>query len=210
MRFLSPSMSCILAVSVWFCVLSAIGAEPPMWTFDDKDAEKELKSWGALNQLAPLEIEEVKDNKGEKRMVLKTKSLGGDPYMFPGGDWNTANYEPIDGTKYNILYMGIRVNLPNTWQVYYYSKQEPAWNENQRQNYEVKSVDDFEDIEVEITRGGWDKRDGIRFRIDPGTAQGVEAEIDYISFTGPPNPVESVQPEGNIAVTWGNLKNNNY
>ena len=160
MRFLSSSMSCILIVSVWFCVLSAVGAEPPMWTFDGKDAEKELKSWIDLNQLAALEIVEVKNKKGEKRGVLKTKSLGGDPYMFSGGGWNVANYEPIDGTKYNILYMAIRVNVPNTWQLYYYRKQEQAWNENQRQNDEVKSVDDFADIEAEITRGGWAKRDG--------------------------------------------------
>jgi hypothetical protein len=207
MRFLLMTIICIIVVSVWF-VLCAVGAEPPMWTFDDKDAEKELKSWIDLTQLVPLEIKEVKDKKGEKRSVLKTKSLGGDPYMFPGGGWNVANYEPIDGTKYNILYMGVRVNLPNTWQVYYYSKQEPAWNENQRQNYDVNSVDDFEDIEVEITLGDWHKRDGIRFRIDPGTAQGVEAEIDYISFTGSPNPVKAVKPAGNIAVTWGSLKHN--
>ena len=208
MRFLSMTIICILVFSVWFFVLYAVGAEPPMWTFDDKDAETELKSWGALNQLAPLEIAEVKDKKGEKRMVLKTNSLGSDPYMFPGGDWNVVDYDPIDGTKYNILYMGVRVNVANTWQVYYYSNQEPAWNENQRQNYDVNSVDDFEDIEVEITRGDWQKRDGIRFRIDPGTAQGVEAEIDYISFTGSPNPIKAVKPAGNIAVTWGSLKNN--
>jgi hypothetical protein len=208
MKFLSITISFALLISVWFYALLAFGAEPPMWTFDDKDAEKELKSWIDLNQLAALEIVEVKDKKGEKRSVLKTESLGGDPYMFPGGGWNVANYDPIDGTQYNILYMAIRVNIPNTWQIYYYSDQEPAWNENQRQNYQVESVDDFEDIEVEITRGGWDKRDGIRFRIDPGTAQGVEAEIDYISFTGSPNPVEAVQPEENIAVTWGSLKRN--
>ena len=208
MKFLLLKISCILVVSVCFGVLHAVGAEPPMWTFDDKDAEKELKSWIDLNQLAALEIVEVKDKKGEKRGVLKTESLGGDPYMFPGGGWNVANYDPIDGTQYNVLYMGVRVNVANTWQLYYYSKQEPAWNENQRQNYEVKSVDDFEDIEVEITRGDWHKRDGIRFRIDPGTAQGVEAEIDYISFIGPPNPVKAVKLAGNIAVTWGSLKNN--
>jgi hypothetical protein len=102
--------------------------------------------------------------------------------------------------------MAIRVNMANTWQIYYYSQEEPAWNENQRQNFEVTSVDDFEDIEVRMTRGGWDKRHGIRFRIDPGTAVGVEAEIDYISLIGSPNPDQAVKPAGKLAVGWGLLK----
>lgn len=209
MKLLSVTISCILAFSALCFVLCAVGAEPepPMWDFEGKDGKDELKAWSAGNQLAELEIVEVKDKKGEKRSVLKTESLGGDPYMYPGGSGGAVNYDPIDGTRYNILYMGIRVNIPNTWQIYYFSKQEQGWNENQRQNYQVNSVDDFEDIEVELTRGGWNERDGIRFRIDPGTAQGVEAEIDYISFTGSPNPDQAVKPTGNIAVTWGSLKN---
>jgi hypothetical protein len=36
----------------------------------------------------------------------------------------------------------------------------------------------------------------------------VEAEIDYISFTGPPYPPEAVKPAGKLAVSWGILKNN--
>jgi len=197
-----------IALGCYSFTLYAADPEPeaPEWTFDDKDAEKELSNWIDLNQLEALEIEEVKDGEGEKRGVLMTRSLGGDPYMFPGGGWNVADYEAFDGTVYNVIYMSIKVNVANTWQIYYYSNEEPAWNENQRQNFDVNSVDDFEDIEVEMTRGGWDKRHGIRFRIDPGTSQGIEAEIDYISLVGPPEGEQAVEPGGKLAVSWGFLK----
>jgi hypothetical protein len=204
MRLIATLLTFILALSYY--TLYAAEPEAPTWTFDDKDAEKELANWNARNQLEALKIEAVKDKKGEKRKVLITKSLGGDPYMYPGGNSGNADYVPFDGTVYNTIYMAIRVNMANTWQIYYYSQEEPAWNENQRQNFEVTSVDDFEDIEVRMTRGGWDKRHGIRFRIDPGTAVGVEAEIDYISLIGSPNPDQAVKPAGKLAVGWGLLK----
>ena len=63
---------------------------PPPWTFDDdKASNDELKDWVDLNHLKPLEFDEVKDASGKERSVLKTTSLGGDPYMFPGGGWKT-------------------------------------------------------------------------------------------------------------------------
>jgi hypothetical protein len=105
MKLIATILTSVLALSGYCLMLYA--AEPPMWTFDGKDAKKELSSWINLNQLAPLEIKKVKDKKGEERGVLVTKSLGGDPYMFPGGGWNIANYEPFDGTKYNVIYMAI-------------------------------------------------------------------------------------------------------
>jgi hypothetical protein len=182
MKLLLLKISCILVVAFCFSVLHAVGAEPPMWTFDDKDAEKELKSWIDLNQLAALEIVEVKDKKGEKRGVLKTESLGGDPYMFPGGGWNVANYDPIDGTQYNILYMAIRVNIPN---------------------FEVQDTDDFVDLKFVMERGEWQKRTITGFRIDPGVSEGIEAEIDYISLKGAPTSVEA---SGKTAISWGQLK----
>jgi len=186
--------------------LYAAEPEAPTWTFDDKDAEDELANWSAGNQLDTLKIKEVKDSKGEKRKVLITKSLGGDPYMYPGGDGGNVDYVPFDGTVYDTIYMAIRVNIANTWQIYYVTAEEAGWAETQRQNFDVNSVDDFEDIEIKMTRGGWDKRHDVRFRIDPGTAAGVEAEIDYISLIGSPNPDQAVKPAGKLAVSWGHLK----
>ncbi len=90
-------------------VITSIGsslliAETPEWTFDDlKEAKDELKEWVDLNQLSPLEVDEVKDGSGRTRGVLKTESLGGDPYMFPGGGWNVRNYEPFDGEEFDTL-----------------------------------------------------------------------------------------------------------
>lgn len=93
----------------------AAEVEPPQWTFDEKDAEKELETWSGINQPAPLEIDEVKDSQGNKRSVLITKSQGGAPYFFPGGEWNSRNYEPFNGSEYDTLYMGVRVNSTNNW-----------------------------------------------------------------------------------------------
>ena len=181
---------------------------PPPWTFDDdKASNDELKDWVDLNHLKPLEFDEVKDASGKERSVLKTTSLGGDPYMFPGGGWNVRNYEPFDGEEFDTLYIGVRVNAPNTWQVYYITEADLGWAELQRQNFDVNAVDDFEDIEVKLERGGWNERTIIGFRIDPGTAGNIEAEIDYISFTGIPGATLAVNPKGKAATTWGKIKN---
>ena len=77
----------------------------------------------------------------------------------------------------------------------------------QRQNFDVNAVDDFEDIEVKLERGGWNERTIIGFRIDPGTAGNIEAEIDYISFTGIPGATLAVNPKGKAATPWGKIKN---
>ncbi len=206
-------MRYVLMLSIMVFVTSigsnVLIAETPEWTFDDlKEAKDELKEWVDLNQLSPLEVDEVKDGSGKTRSVLKTESLGGDPYMFPGGGWNLRNYEPFDGEEFDTLYIGVRVNAPNTWQIYYITEADGGWAELQRQNFEVAAVDDFEDIEVKLERGGWNERTVVGFRIDPGTAGGIEAEIDYISFNGNPNEAEAVDPKAKLTTTWGTLKNN--
>ena len=198
--------SSIISMVLMLIVNLAVFAQPPEWTFDDPDAEDELGTWGALNQLAPLEIDEVKDGSGNTRLVLLTESLGGDPYMFPGGEWNVVSYEPFSGEEYDTLYMGVRVNAANTWQVYYVTDADGAWGEVQRQNFDVNAVDDFEDIEVLLERGGWNLNTVLRFRIDPGTAAGIESEIDYISFTGPPNVPQAVEAKGKLSTAWGAVK----
>jgi len=200
----------------WLCAALALGGVAqawavgvdvgPEWLFETKDDEKELLQWGAINQLAPLDIDQVTDAKKNKRGVLLTESLGGDPYMFPGGNWNVADYEPFNGKKNKTLYMGLRVNMANTWQIYYVTTKDGAWGEVMRQNFDVAMAADFQDIEVVLERGGWQDSDIKGFRIDPGTAAGVKAEIDYISFVGRPEGAKAVDPVGRSAVAWGALK----
>ena len=185
---------------------TAAKVDPPQWTFDDKEAKDALKKWVDVNQLKPLELDTVKDGSGKIRSVLKTESLGGDPYMFPGGGWNVRTYEPFNGKEFDTLYIGVRVNKPNRWQVYYITQKDGKWAELQRQNFEVNAEKDFEDIEVKLERGDWNKRTVVGFRIDPGTAAGIEAEIDYISFTGIPNKANTVDAREKLTTTWGKLK----
>ena len=178
----------------------------PQWLFDGPDAEDELEAWTAVNQLLPLEVDEVKDAAGETRSVLLTESTGGDPYMFPGADWNNANYEPFPGDTYNLMSMSLRVNQAATFQVYYITMADAGWGEVMRQNFDVPAGADFQDIEVELERGGWQDSDIKVFRIDPGTAAGIEVEFDYISFTGPPEGVKAVDPHAKLATQWGRLR----
>lgn len=81
------------------------------------------------------------------------------------------------------------------------------WGEAQRQNYTVEATGKFEDLEVPVTRGGWNERTIVGFRIDPGTAANIEAEIDYISFTGIPGEEATVKPVGKLSAVWGRIKN---
>jgi len=195
-------------VVLFLTAYTSLGAEAPEWTFDEPDAEQELKNWIDLNQLEPLKIEKVKDEKGRERKVLVTKSLGDDPYMFPGGGWNQADYDPFSGKEYHVLYMGVRVNKPDRWQIYWVSKEDTNWSEAQHQDFTVDAVDEFQDIEVDITAGDWQKKTILRFRIDPGTSPGVVAEIDYISFRGPvgEREAQALSPGGKLAILWARLK----
>jgi len=202
---MKPMLCSLIAL---FQVTLALGAAAPQWTFDEPDAEVELKNWIDLNDLEPLRIETVKDQSGIERKVLITKSLGGDPYMFPGGGWNVADYEPFSGKEYPVLYLGVRVNKPDRWQVYWVSKEDTAWSEAQHQDFIVEAVDKFEDLAVEITAGGWQDKTILRFRIDPGTSPGVMAEIDYISFSEPipPGGAYPVRLKSSLPLLWGELK----
>jgi hypothetical protein len=180
---------------------------PPEWVFDDK---AEIANWGGMNNLAPLEVGTVTDEKGAKRTVLKTKSTGVDPYVFPDGGWQgfIADIEPFDGKKYDTIYIGVRVNMANAWQIYYMTKEDPTYTENQHQNIQIDSVDEFKDFEFKMIEGGWNKKTIKGFRLDPGTASGVEAEIDYLSLRGVPAGVKKAAVDSNdkLAITWGSLK----
>ena len=180
---------------------------PPEWTFDDED---EILTWGGMNQLAPLEVDDVKDQKGNLRSILRTESLGGDPYVFPGGAWGgfVPDILPFDGGEYDTIYIGVRANVSSQWQIYYISKEDGGYAEAQRQNFQVNASDKFEDLEFVMERGGWQERTITGFRIDPGTVAGVIAEIDYVSLRGIPDDgtPKAVDYNGGLAITWGGIK----
>ena len=207
-------MRCIFGITVLLCLLCLSTAgicqdEPlaPEWLFDD---EEEIATWGAPNQLMPLELDEVKDKKGNTRTIVLTISTGGDPYIFPGGDWNGfgPDIEHFDGGEYDTIYIGVRANVTNTWQIYYITEEDMAYAEAQRQNFQVNASDDFEDLEFVMERGGWQERMVAGFRLDPGTEAGVEAEIDYLSLRGVPEDLvpKALEPGSKLAVTWGTIK----
>ncbi len=193
-------------MGVWAVSASAQDGLVPQWLFDGEDAATELADWSAQNQLLPLELAEVTDGGGATRGVLIVESTGTDPYMFPGGERNAVNYEPSPGDTYNVLSMSLRINRAATWQVYYITVADGGWGETMRQNFDIPAADDFQDFEVELERGGWQEGDVSVFRMDPGGEAGVVAEIDYISFTGPPPAGTAVDPHAKLATQWGSLR----
>lgn len=185
------ALTCICMMAITLGCFGVALAEPPEWTFDDP---AEIKGWSALNQVT-LTVENG---------VLKTVSLGSDPYFFPGGEWNTRDWEPFSGKDFTTIYLRVKVNKTDTWQVYYVTQEETGWAETQRQNFDMEATGDFVDLEFVMERGGWQERTVTGFRIDPGVSAGVEAEIDYISLKGAPTAVEA---KGKITTSWGRLKN---
>lgn len=190
------TLSCLLGLAtVGLCQDEEL---PPEWLFDDDD---EIVGWQGLNHLLPLELDEVKDKSGKDRTVLLTVSTGGDPYVRPKMD------TPFDGGEYTTIYIGVRANITNSWQIYYITDEDGAYSERQRQNFQVAASDDFLDLEFVMENGGWQDEVVTGFRLDPGTAAGVEAEIDYLSLRGIPEGIEqAVESNGKLAVTWGELK----
>lgn len=203
-RFILIASLCIFCIPmIVFCQDENL---PPEWFFDDKD---EIANWGGINQLKPLEVDTVKNKDGKNVTILRTVSTGSDPYVFPGGGWTgfVADIGEFDGGKYPIIYIGVKVNVSNQWQIYYYTKEDPSYSENQRQNFQVDASDDFLDLEFEMTQGGWQDRTIRGFRLDPGTMAGVEAEIDYLSFLGPASgKPKAVEYKSKLAITWGEVK----
>ncbi len=201
-----------LIVSGLVFVAPVQGVEPPEWLFDEPDAAEKIKNWNT-NALLPLEIEEVIDQDSVERMALVTRSTGADPIIYLGGAADQVDYEPFSGEEYHILYLGIRVNTPNRWEIYFVSEEDPDWSEKQKVIFDVNAENKFEDLEIELKvpdalkdiLGDWQSRTILRFRIDPGTKKDIKAEIDYISFKGKPAP-EAVNPYATLVTTWARIR----
>lgn len=183
------TFACFAIASLVFCYFGMAVAAQPEWMFEDP---AEIESWGGMNQV-DLKVEDG---------VLKTTSLGGDPYFYPGGSGGERDWGPLNGADHPTIYLRVKVNTTNTWQVYYVTEDE-GWSENQHQNFDVEATGDFVDLEVVMVDGGWQERTVVSFRIDPGTSEGIEAEIDYISLIG---PVTAVKTKGKVATSWARLK----
>ena len=181
--FLILSFAFLLAI-----VSSALAA--PTWTFDDPE---DIAAWSGMNQVNVV----VEDG------LLKTESTGGDPYLYPGGSGSEVDWEPFDGAVYSTIYMSLKVNVAGVWQIYYTTEEDGAWSEAQHQNFDVQASDDLVNISIVMENGGWQEHTVNHFRLDPGTAVGVIAEIDYISLESPVSPVES---RGKLPVLWSELK----
>jgi len=203
---LAIAILCLLAIPV-IGICQDEEELPPEWTFDD---DEDIRNWGGMNNLEALELDDVKDQKGEIRSVLLTVSTGVDPYVFPDGAWGgfIADVLPFDGGEYDTIYIGVRVNVSDTWQIYYISDVDGNYAEAQSQNFQVNATGKFEDLEFEMETGGWQDRMITGFRLDPGVAAGVEAEIDYISLRGIPADAadQAVEYNGKLAATWGDIK----
>jgi len=181
----------VIAISLsLFLTLSGSVMAAPTWSFDDPE---EIVAWEALNQMEYS----VEDG------IFKTQSTGADPYFFPGGGWDLADWDPFSGAEYPAIYMRLKVNMTNDWQIYYITEENDAWGEEQRQNFTVEAADGFTDVVFLMEAGGWQEHTVTHFRMDPGTIEGVIAEIDYMSLEGPLAPVERT---GKLVTLWGALK----
>jgi len=158
-----------IASFIVLLVTAGSGLAAPTWTFDDPCDTVPLHNVEHC-------IVVLRDG------LLKVVSTGTDPYFFRGGGWDFADWEPFDGATYSTIYMRLKVNITSTWQVYYIAEENGEWGEEQQQDFNLEATDDFVDVVFVMERGGWQERTIKSLRIDPGTAAGVIAEIDYISL----------------------------
>lgn len=168
---------------------------PPEWTFDDVT---ELADWQDHHNLdLSSNIMKVRDSKGIERNVLRIVSTGDNPYIYPGGA--VPSWEPFSGYGYGTIYIGLRVEETDIWQVDYITSITGEYDDGRSREFRVEASPDFADIEFEMRWEGM-----IRgFRIHPGTTKSKVAEIDYVSLRG---GVVVTQTPRRLATTWGRIK----
>lgn len=168
---------------------------PPEWTFDDV---AELDDWQDYHDLDPATtIERVRDVNGTVRTVLTITSTGDNPYIYPGG--SVPSWETFDGYENGTIYIGVRVERSDTWQIDYITSRSGNYSEAPNRRFTVNATGNFVDLEFDMH---WENM--IRgFRIHPGTDRNKKTEIDYISVRG---PVMSARATRRLATTWGRIK----
>ena len=167
----------------------------PEWTFDDV---ADLADWRDCHNLSPASnIVKVKSTNGVERNVLRLRTTGDNPYIYPGG--SVPNWESFSGDEHKIIYIGVRVKRSDTWQIDYVTGKSGSYEDAQSRKFLVNATPDFVDLEFDMQ---WEST--IRsFRIHPGTNMNKVTEIDYLSLQG---PVAVTKPPRKLATTWGRIK----
>jgi hypothetical protein len=187
--------SLIFALCFPAMVMARRDTGPPEWTFDNMT---ELSDWKDFHDIDPVvAIMKVRDIKGTERNVLKVLSTGDNPYVYPGG--SVPNWEPFSGYDFNTIYLAVRVQQSDIWQVDYVTSRDGSFEEGQSQKFKVEARQDFADLEFKMN---WESM--IRgFRIHFGTTINRFAEIDYLSLRG---PVVVTKTPRKLSTTWGRMK----
>jgi len=165
---------------------------PPEWVFDNVT---ELSDWKDSHDIDPgMAIVKVRDIRGIERNVLKILSTGENPYIYPGG--SVPNWEPFSGYEYGTIYLGVRVQQSDIWQVDYLTNRTGSYEEGQSQKFKVEARQDFADLEFKMN---WESM--VRgFRIHFGTNKNRTIEVDYLSLRGP------TKTQRKLSTTWGRMK----
>jgi hypothetical protein len=168
---------------------------PPEWTFDNVT---ELSDWQDYHDIAPeAAIIKARDSNGAERNVLRIVSTGDNPYIYPGG--SVPTWEPFSGYDNTTIYLGIRVQESDIWQVDYMTSRTGTYDESPSQKFKVDAKQDFVDLQF---RMNWDSM--IRgFRIHFGTSSDKLIEVDYVSLRG---AVIVTNTPRKLATTWGRMK----
>jgi len=188
----------IILVAI-FCVpmlaLARRDTGPPEWTFDNVS---DLADWRDNYDLAPINaITKVKSTNGVERNVLTILPTGDKPYVYLGGV--VASWEPFSGYEHATIYLGVRVQKSDTWQVDYSTGTSSDFSEEQSRKFIVNSSPDFVDLKFDMHWDGMIRAIRVHF----GLSKGNPIEIDYISLQG---PVTTSQPTKKLATTWGKVK----
>ncbi len=124
-------------------------------------------------------------------------STGDNPYVYPGG--SVPNWEPFSGYEHKYIYMSVRIDKTDTWQIDYTTSRTGDFSEGQSRKFVVNGSQDFQELKLDMQ---WDGM--IRgFRIHLGTNKNRTIEIDYLSLRG---PVITSQTSRKLSTTWGKVK----
>lgn len=167
---------------------------PPEWTFDNA---ADLADWRDFHDLSSLTTVKVKTPNGIERNVLKIVPTGDNPYVYPGG--SVPSWEPFNGYEHKYIYMSVRIDRTDIWQIEYTTSRTGDFSEGQSRKFVINGSQDFQELKLDMQ---WDGM--IRgFRIRLGTNKNKTIEIDYLSLRG---PITTSQTPRKLSTTWGKVK----
>jgi hypothetical protein len=189
----------VFVIAIMFCspVIASARRDvgPPEWTFDNV---ADLSDWRDAHDIEPISvITKIKDANGDERSVLRIIPTGDDPYVYPGG--SVANWEPFSGYEHSIIYIGVRLEKSDVWQVDYINSPNTEYDARRSKKFNISSNKDFVDLKLDMQWEGLIK--GLRIHL--GTSKNKTIEIDYLSLQG---PVRVSQQSRKLATTWGKVK----